>query len=372
MQNLSFKKKLVIVGTALVLLILIVNLTSKKNDPISDEGNSTTTFVGSSLGRHKNQQDPFEALELMNKAGVNLIHIAPRWDEIESSPGSINFEGVRFAPVSIINDRYPSLLREFVVVIKMIDTNVRTMPIDIAQKPFDDPEVLSRFEKIIDTLAENPISRKIDVLLIGNEIDSYLVSHPQEIDAAKIFYQAAGDRIHQKMPHIQVGTIFTRQGASRDLNTFNSFNTHSDVIVYTYYPFGGLGGNVVMRPVSDIKSDLETLATLAGDKPFGFTEIGYSSSEISQSSESEQKDFVNEIFKVLSPYAKTGQLEFMHYMMTFDPPPELTKNYAKAQGVDNASFNSMMNDLGLIDYDTGRKKPAWDAFKNGIESWKNL
>jgi len=137
---------------------------------------ASTTYIGSPLGTWKNGKGGFEVPEYLIENGMNLLHLQAPWDQIEAQPGRINIYTDELKTLALLTSRYPEF-EEIVVVIKMIDTNIRTVPHDLAISPFDDLKLMARFYVVIDALAKDPLSKKIDILLLGNEVDIYLGSH---------------------------------------------------------------------------------------------------------------------------------------------------------------------------------------------------
>src|SRR5262249_32046052 len=130
-------------------------------------------------------------------------------------------------------------------------------------------------------------------------------------------------------------------------------------------------GTWVVRPTNEVKSDLDWLAALACDKPFAFTEIGYSSSIDVGSSESQQADFVRKVFADLDTYRQQGRLAFLYYQSPYRLPPDACPlaQYTIQDGAVANSICTYLRSLGLRSYDTDAPRQAWDAFVEGIYQW---
>ncbi len=314
------------------------------------------------------------AMDLLVANGMNAYMFAGKWKELEPAPGKFNLQEHLINPLTMLVPRYAQL-KGVVMVLQMIDTNWRPMPADLSTKPFDDPAVLQRFDALIDAIAAEPCSKRITHILLGNEVDGYLGQHPEESAAFTTFYKRGVDRIHQRLPGVKVGTIFTASGATRGLpRLFDELNGYSDFVDFTYYPLEGLErGNWSaawqMRSIERSAADLVHLVTRAGNKPFSFTEIGYSASSLNGSSEEKQADFVREMFRVLDPYQRKGQIAFLLYHAQYDYPPGVCIPYAKQQGVPSDGVCAFMENLGLRSYLTGAPRKAWDVFVEGVKEW---
>ncbi len=334
---------------------------------------TTATLVGTLVATSKNTvlgPVGFDYLMgLVTGAGVNFSLFGGNWVELEPSAGTFDFAGKLVQPLTEMLARYPQF-QGFGFVITLINGDRRVMPAELTDLAFDDPGLLLRFDALIDALAAEPLSAKLDYILIGNEVDSVLTA-PADALAFVTFYKHAVARIHLKLPKAKVSVSVTSGGASsRTAQLFASLSALSDFVAYTYYPVeGSPTGTWVMRPSSEMQSDLDWLAALACEKPFAFTEIGYASSADNASSESLQADFVRTVFTDLDTYRKQGRIAFLYYEALYDLPPDACAAYTFQNSAVADSVCSFLRSLGLRSWDTDVPRQAWDAFSEGIAGW---
>jgi hypothetical protein len=344
--------------------------------PPSDE--RTEVLIAPFPSTYRNSAPGFkgitDAMDLLVENGMNVYMFACKWKGLEPAPGKFNLQEHLINPLTMLVPRYPQL-KGVVLVLQMIDTNWRPMPADLSTKPFDDPVVLQRFDALIDAIAAEPCSKRITHILLGNEVDGYLGQHPEEGAAFLVFYKREVERIHQRLPGVKVGTIFTAQGATRGSpRVFDELNKYSDFVDFTYYPVEGLvrgnwSATWQMLTIEESLAELAHLVERAGNKPFSFTEIGYSASPVNNSSEEKQAEFVRGMFRVLDPYRKKGQIAFLLYHAMYDYPPGVCTPYAQQQGVPAEAICGFMENLGLRSYATGAPRPAWGALVEGVKAW---
>jgi hypothetical protein len=308
-------------------------------------------------------------MDLVTGAGVNFYLLGRDWAHLEPSPGTFDFGGSLVQPLNDITARYPQFAG-FGFIINVLNGSSRLTPADLHALPFDHPEVLQRFDALIDALSAEPLSAKLGYILVGNELDSMLTD-PADAAAFVTFYERAVNRIHLKLPKVKVSVIISAGGATgRTPKLFADVSALSDFVTYTYYPTAGSAtGTWVMRPPSEVKSDLDWLAALACDKPFAFTEIGYASSIDIGSSESQQADFVREVFAGLDTYRQQGRLAFLHYESLYDLPPDTCDAYTIQNSAVADSVCTFLRSLGLRSWDTDIPRQAWDAFVAAIDQW---
>lgn len=358
-------------GIILILMIFVQSCSKSPIIPAKPE--PSPVLIAPAMFQHKNSapglQGYYDEMDLLINNGMNLWGWAVEdWKDLEPSTETYNLQDYLINPLTLLVPKYPQL-KGVVFVLKMIDTNVRKMPTDIETKPFDDPEVIQRFEKLIDAIAAEPSTKRITHILLGNEVNGYLSRHPEELDAFSTFYQRAVNRIHTKMPGVRVSTILTFDVFGHP-DVFDELSRHSDFITYTYYPIAHNPGIPwQMLPVSELKAAIDVMAARAGNKQFAFTEIGYSSSPLNGSSEEQQAEFVREMFRVLDTYQEKGQIVFLLYHALYDYEPSVCGPYAEEQGVDPTEICAFMNNLGLRSWETGKPRKAWNVFVQGVQSW---
>lgn len=341
---------------------------NKTADPL----NQNSGLIG--LALILNQHSPpgltgyLESLDDITSKGIKLFGMSPEWPELEPVPYTYSFQDQIVNPLTL-TDPDKKKIKSYILVLKMIDTQRKTAPADISALSFDDPLMIVRFKSLIDNLSALPSMHRVTHILIGNEVDGYLSVNPAELNPFSTFYKQVIDHIHTKMPGVKVGTIITFNSLIDHPAIFNTLTPNSDFICYTYYPTNNTNPNWQMRPPNDVFSDITFMAEKAGSKPFAFTEIGYPSSPENNSSETLQKEFVENMFDALQPYKKEGKIAFIFYHGMYGYPPGFCSQYAQSQGIDSAHLCGFMNNLGLKNYITGQPRQAWNAFLNKLDSW---
>ena len=170
------------------------------------------TPVGLPLSGFRGMTRATQALDRLREANSSMFEVRVRWADIEPVPGSVNLNTLPFESLDVIAEIYPELLGTFVISIMMISVSVRTMPPDLMELPFNHPVVLSRMDGVIDVLAAHSLAGAIDCILLGEESDTYLAAHPDEVGAFTQFLEHATNRIRQKLPQAKVATTITFNG----------------------------------------------------------------------------------------------------------------------------------------------------------------
>ena len=308
--------------------------------------------------------DIFQAQDFLTKNGANFFVYSENWTDLEISPDKYNLVDTVINPMTMLVPKYP--FKGVLLIIKMIDSNVLAMPADLQIESFGGPVVKHRFLAMLHAIARQPSSIKLTHILLGNEVDAFLTAHPTELDGFMALLKAGIDQIHKEMPGVKVGTITTFASLDNP-QLFQTLTQYSDFVDYTYYP---LQWGWQMRPVAQVNADLNRMAAAAGSKPFAFTEIGYSSSPVSNSSQQNQAQFVKAIFDGLERYRQQNKILFISWMSFADPPPGACRSYSGQRGISASSeFCGFLDNLGLRTYFDNQAKQAWYIFVQGVSRW---
>ncbi|CAN5716121.1 hypothetical protein BH10BAC2_BH10BAC2_17330 [soil metagenome] len=150
-----------------------------------------------------NQQSPpgltgdLGSIDDVTSKGINLFGMSFEWQELETSPYIYSFQDQIVNPLTF-TDPGKTKFKSYILVLKVIDTQRKTIPTNLAALSFNDPLVISRFESLIDSLSALPSIDRISHILIGNEVDGYLSVNPTQLNTFSTFYKQVLDYIHTK------------------------------------------------------------------------------------------------------------------------------------------------------------------------------
>jgi hypothetical protein len=316
--------------------------------------------------------DPFQSEAFLTKNGTNFLPFSQTWSDIEPVPGQYNLQGTIINPLTLLVPRYP--YQGVALVIKMIDTNARTMPPDLQNTSFNSPVVRKRFLAMLSAITHERSARRLTHILLGNEVDAYFSAHPEEVRGFLLLLKESIELLHQQLPGVKVATITTYDTVNNNLRLFRQLTQYSDFINYTYYPTNGPGSypEWQMRPLQQTSADLYRMVRAAGNKPIAFTEIGYSAARVNGSSQEMQAQFVKIVFESLEPMRQLNRLEFITWSAFADYPPTLCKTYANQQGImPSREFCGFLGGIGLREYATNTPRKAWDVFVSYVARWRH-
>lgn len=294
-----------------------------------------------------------QAFQFARLAGMQFTSLSLAWDDLEPQPGEYSPDPNFLA---IANQYYPAQGVPLALTITPIDTNRARLPADLKDAAFDDPEVIARFERLLDYVFSQIPDVELAILAIGNEVDAML-----GVDAAawaryQTFYESTAAYARSLRSGVPVGVKVTMAGLTGERRELaQALNARSDMILVTYYP---LEAGFSVRPSDVVAGDLAALAALFPDRPIGVLEAGYPSSEELGSSQAQQAEFVRQSFRAWDSQA--GQIVLLNFTWLTDVPRASVEAWIDYYGLDDRRFAAYLATLGLRGAD-GVPKPALDA-----------
>jgi hypothetical protein len=204
---------------------------------------------------------------------------------------------------------------------------------------------------------------------IGGEVDIYLSQHRDEIEPFRELLGYTYQEIKAACPETKVGLVVTYHYA-RDNNALDIIRTLApevEIIGYTVHPY------LDTYSYRDISRGLEYLNEVSGvvpGKPFAIIETGWSSSELLDSSEELQAEFVPDYFS----YVENGGAEYVIWFCLHDqddcseavktllePVPQLQEDEEYIR-----HFEEFMCTFGLKHSDDS-PKAAWYEWQKYLE-----
>ena len=259
-----------------------------------------------------------KAFALARDAGLEFIELPLAWDAIETAAGTYGNKNLQIANVF-----FPAQGIEVFLTVNPIDTNNLRMPKDLQNKTFDDPEVIERYNRLIDYVFIQIPDLEVIGFGIGNEIDAYLANKKSRWRQYRKFYETTRQYVKSKRPELKVGTkammyghIFNHTAALKKMNQ------HSDLIMVTYYP---LRDGFRLREPSVVHDHFKSLTSIYKGRPISILEIGYPSSTYLKSSEKKQAAFIRELFTAWDNHR--AQIRHMNFMWLHDVPDSKLKEF---------------------------------------------
>ena len=290
------------------------------------------------------------ALQIAMDAGVEAVSMSLGWDDIETAPGEFKPETNW---LEIANAYYPVQDIAVSLVISPIDTNVDRRPVDLRGKPFDDPEMINRYNTLLDYIYEQTPDLQLVSLSIGNEINATLGGDAEAWQEYTHFFAVTSEHARSLWTDVPIGSKVMYGGAMEHKEYVTSLMDYADILMVTYYP---LDEKYQVQDPAEVEADLNRLAAAFPNLPIHLAEVGYPSSETNGSSPEKQAAFVHHIFNVWDEYAE--QIKLISFTFQTELSPEHVSDLEEYYDYSNKAFAEYLRSLGMRTFD-GQDKPAW-------------
>jgi glycosyl hydrolase family 53 len=335
-----------------IIFILVACSSSSPNTPQT----SVPTIGDRIVGIDINRGDNFDSLFQSGiSAGMKEVKLSLDWNVIEPVSGTYDN-----SLLQIVNSYYPAQPTRLSLIIRPINTGSLTLPAGLSGN-FDDPNVISAFNNLLtyihSQLPALNASNKILSIHIGNEIDAYLNTDATRWAQWNAFFSAAKNQVNTLWGNnIKVSSIIQFNTLKDDTKKtlYTTLLPQLDVAAITYYP---LASDFTMRPVSDINDDFATMSNAITTKDIYLTECGYSSQLLSNSNETQQAEFITQVFLAWDKYKNSIKLiNFTWIEDIGDAQAEIYIDEYGMRGNPNESqFKAYLAGLGLKNFDATNK-----------------
>jgi hypothetical protein len=306
------------------------------------------------------KEDYSAAMAHVAAAGVQVVSLFLPWDDVEKKPGEFQSPYPKIA-----NAYYPPRHIQVSLRLATLDTNQNRIPADLQNKPFDDPAVISRFNRLVDYIFDQMPDVQISELSIGNEIDCSLGTDAAKWDQYIRFFMAAREHARERRKGLNVGASITFNGhVGKSLSFARAINQHADVAMVSYYP---LTPDFKVREPKTVHDDFNAICKQYLNQPVSFVEAGYPSGNHCDSSELMQRQFIDEIFAAWDEHA--GQVQSVTFVWLSDASASSVEAWKHYYGLAAPAFLDYLSTLGLRTFkDTGADKQAFGALKQEAQA----
>ena len=296
-------------------------------------------------------RDSERAALLAHSAGVTRVPITYAWGALEPVPGEYN-DG-NLALTSLF---FPAMGMSIDIAITPIASNRLVMPGDLADRDFDDPEVIQRYLELVDHVMAVMVEADVRLLLIGVEVDAYLGDDLDAWDDYAAFTEAVTSYVHATQPGVEVGVQSTTYSRFSNPERWAAIDASTDVIATSYYPLDGLNA----RDPAEVGQDFDVLTALYPDRIIRIVEAGYPSSKANESSDEQQAQFIHALFAAWDEHA--DQILSITLSVEHDYGPAHVDAICAFYGDKRDHYATFIGSIGLRTWnDSGAPKPAWDA-----------
>lgn len=301
-------------------------------------------------------------------AGMSVSRLQIDWPELEPSPN--NYDKINFEQ-RLMEMKAEGL--QIFLLISAYDSGEPVVPDDLKGKDFDDPEFIQRFKNLMDWVIPLLVEYDGFLISISNEAENSFGEVPGLDKQILVFLQDIKEHIHQINENMAVTVTFSEGSldedkpgmykilAACDVACFNFYGAKSEFTPPLYY---------VAQTEDEIRTDIQRMLKVSGEKNIVIQELGmYSGNTTLNSSQEIQRKFFEVFF---SEMKKEVRLKAAFNFQLVDWSPEVTEIFNEMladEGMPQAfidQFAESLETIGLINYEDGTRKKAWNEFLSWI------
>lgn len=322
------------------------------------------------LGMHleaSENADFAAAIAISQAACANSTHLFMPWSRLEATPGQFDGDLVQF--LDIADFYYPSFGITAEINVAPTNTVTREVPSDLETMAWDDPEMIDRYNTLVDSVFAHLPNLELEAFMVGNESDVMWANNVAEVEQFMTFFAAVKAHIEEVYlalhgTEVKVGTTLTYNGllSSQMSSVYHDLNELADVVSVTYYH---IGADFTVLPASELNARWDALTDLYNnpEKPIYFVECGSPTSAVLGGSELHQADFASAVFESWDEHY--DQIKLVYYFMLHDWSQEFVDELAVYYGLEgNVAFTEYLRTLGLRNY------PGDGSDKLGMERFR--
>ena len=247
--------------------------------------------------------------------------------------------------------------------IDAFDVGGTRAPAELATLALDDPELLTRYERVLDYALGQLPDLDLSALFLASSVDVSLGDDHAKHAAFATFMTNAAAHVHATRPSVKVGFVVTSDGAVARKAYLASAWAASDVIGVTYLPIDAAAHVRATAEVAGaVASDIDALlAAVPSGKPVIVREAGYPTAAANGGGEDGQAAFVAAVLGAWDRHA--ARIPVLTFRELFDADATTSAALAARHGHSDPAFLVFLRSLGLQTAD--RAKPAFDALIKG-------
>ncbi len=312
--------------------------------------------------------------------GMRIARTMHDWAELEPIEGVYDLSGLEAAL-----DEFQSEGLKTFVTIPIVDSLDAVVPDDLKHPTdegllaeglaYDDPEIVARFERLLDQVVPLLIEKDAFALSINNEPDAILEDSFDQHDALVRLSESARDHVRELDARLPVASTVTFGGLSMDNPLAVGLLEVSDILAVNWYCSSFEDSSV--NPIEESIAELDSIVEVAGPRKVFFQELGCPSgfgdgtTSSLGASEAAQHDW---FVAVLADLEGRPEVRGAAQFQMLDMAPEIWALYEDALGglgfpPDTiAAIEESFVTLGMVRYSDGKPKPSWNAFLDALSA----
>ena len=299
-------------------------------------------------------------------AGMSAGRLQIDWPDIETSEGVYNK-----ALVEDLLGNYHALGLQTHVLISAYDSEGPDVPAYLEGLDFDDVRIINSFKNLMDWVIPIIENNGGYAISVANEPDNAFQDNKKLVNQVLNFFETVRNHIHEINENI---------GVSITMNTVNLEHSKSDMkkimneVDYGCFNLYGAGLFPLDAPYSKERNEanIQEMLDFAGLKLIVIQELGmHSDTDLLNSSEEIQRDFFTTFFTIME---NEERIKAAYIFQMVDWSPGTAAIISEAYEADTPQwfidqYGRVLETLGMIDFETGERKLAWNEIIHWIEKF---
>jgi hypothetical protein len=297
-------------------------------------------------------------------AGMSVCRLQIDWPELEPSPNTYNQANFEQRLLDMKNQGLQPFL-----LISAYDSDGPVVPDDLSGKKFDDPELIQRFNNLMDWVIPLLVEYDGFLISVSNEADNAFGEVPGLHNEILTFLQQVKEHVREINKYMAVTVTFAEGSLDEDKPDIEKILAACDVACWNFYGAKSsytLPYYYIAQTEGEIKSDIQRMLDVSGEKNIVIQELGmYSGNTSLNSSQEIQRNFFEVFFTKMK---NKERIKAAFNFQLVDWSPEATEILARGledEGMPQdfiGQFSESLETMGLINYDNGTRKEAWNEF----------
>ena len=242
------------------------------------------------------------------------------------------------------------------------------------------PSINSIGEDRVVSVLDEILSRYdiVDTVVLAGQTESQFRFNEQNIPVYKELFNGVYEKIKSKHPDVKIGNSFALHHVlNKNLGNIVTDLQIGDFLAFSYSPVDSL--NDIVKTPEQAKEELKQVFDLTADKPVGFFEISWSTSDFVGGNSDTQAEFLEKSFEFYTE--NESEIEFFTWYRQYDRPEGTCVVEAPTIGDDTLTvggsgfgssehvserLSNYICSAGLINND-GTAKSSWNEFKKQIQ-----
>lgn len=301
-------------------------------------------------------------------AGMSVGRLQIDWTELEIAPNTYDKNALESRLIEYQNQNLQTYL-----LISAYDSEGPVVPADLNGKNFDDPILIDRFNNLMNWVIPMLVEYDGYLISIANEADMSFNEKPQLPQQILKFLKDVRSHIHEINENMAVTVTIAELNLDDGRPGIPELINECDVACWNFYGAKSQFSNpyYVAQSENEIRNDIQRLLDVSGEKNIVIQELGmYSGNTSLNSSQEIQRRFFEIFFEQMQ---QQERIKVAYNFQLVDWSPEVTDLYAEAfkgEGLPQEfidQFSESLKTTGLINYNNGTRKNAWNEFIYWIE-----